>query len=369
MNVAVSIPLLSLKEQHAELMGELQAAASRVLASGVFISGPEVKAFEAEFASALKLPRLLGVSNGTDALRLALEACGVGPGDEVVLPAFTFIATATAVSALGAVPVLADVDPKTLTLDPASAKKAVTKKTKAIVPVHLYGQPADIDAIKALGLRVVEDAAQAHGAKYKGRPVGALGDLAAFSFYPSKNLGALGDAGAISGSGELMDAVAELRNCGRKPGGPVYEHVRVGHNCRLDELQAALLRVKLKHLAKWTAARRAIASVYDRGLRDLPIILPPLGSAEAQTEGCFHLYVIQTERRDALAAFLKDNGIGSGVYYPIAVHQQPAYKNLGGSFPVSEKACKTVLALPMYPELPGADADRVVEAVRKFFKA
>lgn len=366
--MATSIPLLSLKEQHAELMPELQAAASRVLASGSFISGPEGKAFEAEFAAALELPRVLGVSNGTDALRLALEACGVGPGDEVVLPAFTFIATATAVSALGAVPVPADVEPATLTLDPASAKKAVTKKTRAVLPVHLYGQPADIDAFKPLGLRIVEDAAQAHGAQYKGRPVGALGDLAAFSFYPSKNLGALGDAGGISGGdAALLDVCAELRNCGRKPGGPVYEHVRVGHNCRLDELQAALLRVKLKHLAKWTKARRNIAALYDAGLKGLPLVLPPLGSAG--TEGCFHLYVIQTEKRDALAAFLKEAGIGTGVYYPIAVHQQPAYKSLGGSFPVSEKACKTVLALPMYPELPLADAGRVVEAVRKFFKA
>jgi dTDP-4-amino-4,6-dideoxygalactose transaminase len=316
------------------------------------------------------VPRVLGVSNGTDALRLALEACGVGPGDEVIVPAFTFIATATAVSALGAKPVLADVDPKTLTLDPASARKVLTKKTKAVVPVHLYGQPADVDALKGLGVRLVEDAAQAHGALYKGRPVGALGDLAAFSFYPSKNLGAAGDAGAISGpasSTALLDACAELRNCGRKPGAPVYEHVRVGHNCRLDELQAAVLRVKLKRLSSWTARRRALAAVYDGGLRGLPLQLPSLGSADG-TSPCFHLYVVRTDRRDALAARLKAAGIGSGVYYPKPVHKQPAYAALGGSFPVSEKASREVLALPLYPELSDADAARVVDSVRAFFK-
>ena len=337
-------------------------AAGRVLSSGVFISGPEVAAFEKEFAAALKLPRALGVSNGTDALRLALEACGVGPGHEVIVPAFTFIATATAVSALGAKPVLADVDERTLTLDPAAAKAAVTPRTKAVVAVHLYGHAADIDALKPLKLRIVEDAAQAHGATFKGRPVGALGDLAAFSFYPSKNLGAAGDAGAITGSdAALLDACAELRNCGRKPGGPAYEHVRIGHNCRLDELQAAILRVKLKRLADWTARRRALAARYNNGLAGLPLTLPQLDG------GCFHLYVVRTERRDELAAALKKAGIGSGVYYPTPIHKQPAYAELGGSFPVSEKASRTVLALPMFPELSDSDADRVIEAVRTFF--
>lgn len=343
-------------------MPELKEAAERVLSSGAFIMGPEGRAFEEELAKTLGLPRVLGCSNGTDALRLALEACGVGPGDEVVLPAFTFIATATAVSALGAKPVLADVEPETLTLDPDAAKAAVTKRTKVVLPVHLYGHAADVDPLKRLGVRVVEDCAQAHGAVYKGKPVGALGDLSAFSFYPSKNLGALGDAGAVSGgNAALLDVCAELRNCGRKPGGPVYEHVRVGHNCRLDELQAALLRVKLRRFAGWTARRRALAARYNDGLGGLPLGLPLLDG------GCFHLYVIRTERRDELAAHLSKAGIGTGVYYPTPIHQQPAYAGLGGSFPVSEKASKTVLALPMFPELSDSDADRVIASVRKFF--
>lgn len=343
-----------------------------VLDSGTFILGPEGRAFESEFGAALGLPRVLGVDSGTSALELALKACGVGPGDEVIVPTFTFIATATAVCALGATPVMADVDDAALTLGPAGIKSALTSKTKAVVPVHIYGQPADMDGVlraaKAYGLKVVEDCAQAHMSRYKGKPAGALGDVAAFSFYPSKNLGAAGDAGAIATTdAALATACEELRNCGRQPGAS-YNHVRVGFNCRLDEIQAAILRVKLRRLARWTAQRRALAAFYNEALAGLPLRLPSLG--RDGTQPSFHLYVVRSPRRDALAAHLKQRGIGSGVYYPIPVHRQPAFAGLakaGRAFPVAERACAEVLALPLYPELSRAEAARVVKAVREFF--
>ena len=369
----VDIPLLTLKGQHAEIGAQVKAAVARVLDSGVYILGPENKAFDAEFAAAVGSKFCLGVDSGTSALELALEAAGVGPGDEVIVPTFTFIATATAVSVLGAVPVFADCDPVTLTLDPKSVEKLVTKKTKALVPVHIFGQPADMDPLMALAkthkLSVIEDCAQSHLATYKGRLAGSIGDLAAFSFYPSKNLGAAGDAGAVTtDDAKLRDAVNELRNCGRSAAAG-YNHVRVGHNCRLDEVQAAVLRVKLLRLEAWTAARRKVAARYDAGLQGLPLKLPPLGGAG--TVPVFHLYTVRTDRRDELAAFLRSRGIGTGVYYPTPVHLQPAYagKLAPGSLPESEKASREVLSLPMYPELPAADADRVIEAVRAFFKA
>ncbi|UPT73613.1 MAG: DegT/DnrJ/EryC1/StrS family aminotransferase [Elusimicrobiota bacterium] len=370
---AVTIPLLTLKDQHAEIGAEVKAAVARVLDSGVFILGPENKAFDAEFAAAVGAKFCLGVDSGTSALELALEAAGVGPGDEVVVPTFTFIATATAVSVLGATPVFADVDPVTLTLDSASVLKKLTSRTKAIVPVHIFGQPADMDPLMDLArsrkLAVVEDCAQSHLATYKGRLAGSIGDLAAFSFYPSKNLGAAGDAGAVTtGDEKLRDAVNELRNCGRSAAAG-YNHVRVGHNCRLDEIQAAVLRVKLLRLEAWTNARRKIAALYDDGLKGLPLKLPPLGSGG--TKPVFHLYTVRTERRDALAAHLRAAGIGTGVYYPVSAHQQPAYAALGakgGPLPVAEAASREALSLPMYPELPAADAARVVAAVRAFFK-
>lgn len=370
---AVSIPLLTLKDQNAAIGAEVKAAVARVLDSGVFILGPENKAFDAEFAAAMGAKFSLGVDSGTSALELALEAAGVGPGDEVIVPTFTFIATATAVSVLGATPVFADVDPVTLTLDPRSALSKITAKTKAIVPVHIFGQPADMDPLldlaKSKKLAVIEDCAQSHLSTYKGRLCGSLGDLGAFSFYPSKNLGAAGDAGAVTTNDpKLRDAVNELRNCGRSAAAG-YNHVRVGHNCRLDEVQAAVLRVKLLRLEAWTAARRKVAALYDEGLKGLPVKLPPLGSDG--TKPVFHLYTLRTERRDALAEHLRSRGIGTGVYYPASVHQQPAYAALGakaGPLPVAEAASREVLSLPMYPELPGADAARVVEAVRSFFK-
>ncbi len=370
---AVDIPLISLKGQQAETGADIKAAVARVLDSGVYILGPENKAFDAEFAAAMGAKFCLGVDSGTSALELALEAAGVGPGDEVIVPTFTFIATATAVTVLGAVPVFADCDPVTLTIDPRHAEKLVTAKTKAIVPVHIFGQAADMDGIMALAksrkLAVIEDCAQSHLATYKGRLLGSIGDLAAFSFYPTKNLGAAGDAGAVTTNSEkLRDAVNELRNCGRSAAAG-YNHVRVGHNCRLDEVQAAVLRVKLLRLEAWTASRRKLAALYDQGLAGLPLDLPPLGSEG--TKPVFHLYTVRTERRDALQAHLRAAGIGSGVYYPAPVHRQPAYAALGakaGPLPVSERASKEVLSLPMFAELTSSEVGRVVDAVRSFFK-
>ena len=370
--IATDIPLLSIKAQNAALAGELKDAVCRVLDSGAFILGNENKGFDLEFAEAIGAPFCLGVDSGTSALELALEAVGVGPGTEVIVPSFTFIATATAVSVLGATPVFADVDEATLTLDPRSVEKLIGPKTKAIVPVHVFGQPADMDPLMALakskGLSVIEDCAQSHLATYKGKGTGTLGHANAFSFYPTKNLGAAGDAGAITLSDpDLRDRILELRNCGRTIGA-AYHHARVGHNCRLDEMQAAILRIKLRHLKAWTAARKRIAGLYHEGLRDLPLRLPPLGSSG--TEPVFHLFTVRLERRDALAEHLKRQGIGCGVYYPIPVHLQPAYAALKPrvSLAVSEKASAQALSLPMFAELADADVERVIGAVRAFFK-
>ncbi len=369
---AADIPLLSIKAQNAALAEELKAAACRVLDSGAFILGPENKGFDAEFAAATGAKHALGVDSGTSALELALEAAGVGPGDEVIVPAFTFVATATAASVLGARPVFADVDPETLTLDPRSAERLITAKTKAIVPVHLFGHPADMDALGALaqarGITIVEDCAQSHLARYKGRPVGGFGAAAAYSFYPTKNLGAAGDAGALTtDSAEMRDRLLVLRNCGRSLGA-AYQYERVGHNCRLDEIQAAILRVKLKHLPRWNDARRRVAALYREGLKGVPgLTLPPAG--EGGTQPVFHLFTVRSSRRDALAEHLKSRGVGCGVYYPSPLHLSAAYASLGGragDCPESERACREVLSLPMFAELPDDAVARVIDAVRAF---
>ncbi|HVE15029.1 MAG TPA: DegT/DnrJ/EryC1/StrS family aminotransferase [Elusimicrobiota bacterium] len=370
--MSAAIPLIDLKTQYAGLREELAQAAQRVMDSGVFILGPEGRAFEAEFAAAQGVPHCAGVASGTQGLQLALEALGVGPGDEVAVPAFTFIATATAAAALGAKPVFVDVGPDTLTLDPADLERRLTPKVKAVVPVHLYGQPADMDPILAVAkrrkLRVVEDCAQSHLTRYRGKPVGALGDIGVFSFYPSKNLGALGDAGLLStADAKLHDECVALRNVGRRPG-QQYLHARLGHNGRLDELQAAFLRVKLKRLEAWTEGRRKIAAFYRKGLAGLPLGLPP---AEAPGDRqVYHLFVVRTPRRDELAAHLTKAGVGNGVYYPTPLHLQPPFQHIGhkeGDFPASERACREVLALPMYPELSEERAGAVVSAVKSFF--
>lgn len=368
----MNIPLMDLRTQYSQIRQELLEAASRVLDSGAYILGPEGRAFESEFAKALGLAHAAGVSSGTKALELSLEALGVGPGDEVAVPAFTFIATATAVTAKGARPVFVDVDPRSLTLDPKDLERRLTPKTKAVIPVHLYGYPADMDPIlavsKAHGVRVLEDCAQAHLAAYNGRPAGGIGDMGAFSFYPSKNLGALGDAGAVTTrSPELHDLVLMLRNCGRPPG-KQYEHARLGHNSRLDDLQAAFLRVKLKRLPDWTARRRAVADLYRSKLAGLPVVLPP--EEGGGTSHVYHLFIIQAPKRDELASRLQAAGIGCGVYYPRPLHLLEAFKGLGGKpgdFPQAERACSEVLALPMYPELSPDMVERVAKAIREFY--
>jgi dTDP-3-amino-3,4,6-trideoxy-alpha-D-glucose transaminase len=363
--MAMRIPLVDLAAQYRTLAPELEEAARRVLAGTRYILGPEVEAFEREFAAACGVPHAIGVANGTDALAIALRALGVGPGDEVVTVPNTFIATQEAIAHVGAKPVFADVDPATHTLSPAALERALTLRTRAIVPVHLYGHPADMDPVielaRARSVPVLEDAAQAHGARYRGRPVGALGDAAAFSFYPGKNLGAAGDAGAIvTRDPDLASRMRRLRNHGRTQ---KYVHEELGWNSRLDELQAALLRVKLPHLPRWNARRRELAARYRERLAGwLPCVAP----AE-WAEPAYHLFVIEVGERDALLERLRTAGIEAGVHYPVPLHLQPAGRHLGcarGSFPVSERLAERILSLPLYPEMSDELQDAVLDALR-----
>jgi dTDP-4-amino-4,6-dideoxygalactose transaminase len=364
------VPLVDLAAQYPQIRPEIDAAIARVLDATSFILGNEVAEFEASFSAFLGSRGTVGVASGTSALQLALLASGVGPGDEVITTAHTFIATAEAISHTGATPVFVDIEPRTFNLDPERVAVAVTARTRAIVPVHLYGQAADMPAISRLaaehGLRVVEDAAQAHGAEVDGRRCGTLGDLASWSFYPGKNLGAYGDAGAVSGNdASLLAGVRKLRDHGRTT---KYEHDQIGFGERLDALQAAILGVKLRRLEAWTEDRRSVAARYDAGLAGLPIGLP----AEAPgRRHVFHLYVIRSERRDDLLAHLKAAGIDAGIHYPVPLHLQPAYASLGvrrGDLPETERAASEVLSLPIYPELAEDDQARVIEAVRSFFE-
>lgn len=345
----------------------MEGAIRRVVEGGRFILGEEVEAFEREFASYLGARHAIGVGNGTDALHLALRALGVGPGDEVITVPFTYIATTEAISMAGARFVFVDVDPKTYTLDPRGIEGRLTPRTKAILPVHLFGHPAELGALSELaagrGLRLLEDAAQAHGARYRGRAVGTWGDMGAFSFYPAKNLGALGDAGALVTHGfDLARRARLLRDHGRKDR---YEHILEGTNSRLDALQAALLRVKLRHLSAWNQGRRLLASRYLRRLRDLPgLICPPGPTPEA--EPVYHQFVIQVAARDTLKARLESAQIEPAVHYPRPLHLQPAYGGLGfrrGDFPVSEALSERVLSLPIYPELTEEDQDRICDVI------
>lgn len=372
MSVEAAVPLLDLKRQYALLRPALMAAAERVLDSGVFVMGPEGAAFEAEFAAAVGARRCVGVSSGAQALSVALEALGIGRGDAVAVPAFTFVATAVAALELGAVPVLVDVSPDGLTMDPADLKRRLTPAVKAVIPVHLYGRSADMDPLLEVahkaGLKVVEDCAQSHLALYKGRPAGTLGDFGAFSFYPSKNLGALGDAGALTTSEDGLAALAaSLRNCGRGPSAH-YDHPRVGHNYRLDELQAAFLRVKLTRLPAWTEGRRRAAALYRKALAGLPLKLP--AEDRPGDRQVYHVFCVRSERRDALKAHLEARGVMTAVYYPTPLHLLGALKGLGyraGDFPESERAAREVLALPMFPELGDAEVAQVAKAVRSFY--
>jgi len=350
-----SIPFLDVKASYEELKDELDAAYQRVAASGWFVLGSELEAFEEEFARYCGAKFCVGVGNGLEALHLTLRAWEIGPGDEVIVPSNTFIATWLAVTYAGATPVPVEPVDAMFNLDPGRIEAAVTPRTKAIVAVHLYGQPADMDPICEVaqrhGLKVLEDAAQAQGAKYKGRRTGALGDAAGFSFYPGKNLGALGDAGAVTTSdAELARRLRMLRNYGsaRK-----YVHEMAGFNSRLDELQAALLRVKLKYLDEWNTRRRVVADWY---FMHLPKVFPDLALpfVPAWAEPCWHLYVIRSRNRNSFQQSLTARGIGTLIHYPAPPHLQGAYRNLGhsaGSFPLAEAIAREVLSLPMGPHL------------------
>ncbi len=356
------IPFLDLTPHHRPLKAAFLKKLGDLIDRNEFILGAEVDAFEKEFAAYCGAANGIGVSNGYDALRLTLEAMGIGPGDDVLIPAFTFAATAFAVSHSGAAPRLVDVDPETFTIDPAKIEAAITPRTRAIMPVHLFGHPADMDPVNEIagkhGLKVIEDAAQAHGARYKGKRVGGLANAGCFSFYPSKNLGGLGDAGmVVTNDPAITDRIRVLRNCGSKVR---YVHDFVGYNNRLDSFQAALLRIKLKGLDKANGKRRKIAGIYDR------LLAYQAPKVRDWAEPVHHLYVIRTESRDKLKERLTAANIGCGVYYPIPLHLQPCYRGLGyseGQFPVSERLAREVLALPMFPELTPAQAKRVAGVV------
>ncbi len=367
-----AVPFVDLKAQFAAIENELRVAIDRVLASQRLILGPEVKSLEHEIADYSACAHAIGVSSGTDALLVSLMALDVGPGDEVITTAYSFFATAGVIVRLGAKPVFVDIEPATFNMDPVLTAAAVTPRTKAIVPVHLYGQCMEMDPIldvaSAHGLAVVEDAAQAIGATYKDRPAGSLGDIGCFSFFPTKNLGALGDGGMVVTNGQ---ALAEKIGCLRQHGAnPKFHHALVGGNFRLDAIQAAVLRVKLKHLDGWTDARRLNADLYGKklaaaGLPESVLRIPQV----RQTRHVYHQYVIRARRRDALGEHLRQQGIGCGIYYPLPLHLQECFAALGhqaGDMPVAEAAAGESLALPMYPELTVDQIDTVVAAVTGF---
>jgi dTDP-4-amino-4,6-dideoxygalactose transaminase len=365
------LPFVDLRAQRIALDGALERACVGALHSGDYILGAEVAAFEEEFARYCGVRHAVGVASGTSALELALRALEVGPGDEVITAANTFVATTLAIAQTGARPVLADVDPLTYTIDPRSVATAITSRTRAIVPVHLYGQCAEmgpiLDVARDHGLAVVEDACQAHGALYQGRRAGSFGDAAAFSFYPSKNLGAAGDAGMIvTDDDALAEMVRLLRNYGQRE---KYHSDLRGQNSRLDTLHAALLRVKLPRLDGWNEARRVHAARYQQVLWGLPVALP---AVRPGSEHVWHLFVVRVPRRDAVRALLAEQGVETGIHYPVPVHLQPAHSDLAyrpGDFPISERNARDILSLPMYPEMPAWAPERVAEALRAAFHA
>ncbi|MER9411333.1 DegT/DnrJ/EryC1/StrS family aminotransferase [Mesorhizobium sp. M0589] len=359
------IPFVDLKAQYTTIKLEVDAAIQRTLESCQFILGADVAEFEKEFAAYSQAAFGVGVNTGTSALHLGLLAAGIGPGDEVITSPFTFVATVAAIYYTGATPVLVDIDPATYTIDPAQIEAAVTPATKAIIPIHLYGQPADMDPIMAIarkhGLMVLEDACQAHGAEYKGKRVGAIGDMAAFSFYPGKNLGAYGEGGMLTTNiADHNRAVRMLRDWGAER---KYHHEVKGYNYRLEGLQGAVLRVKLKHLDRWTEQRRATAARYDAMFAGIGLSTP---FVRDDVRHVYHIYAVRTPDRARWGEALNAQGIQSGIHYPIPVHLLPAYADLGykqGQFPHAEKAAAEVLSLPMFPELTEQQQDAVVAAV------
>lgn len=360
------IPFVDLKLQYQTIKADVERAIAKVLDNAQYVLGPEVEAFEREFAAYSGGLAGIGVNTGTSALHLALLAAGVGPGDEVVTVPFTFVATVAAIGYTGARPVFVDVDPRTYTMDPSQLEAAITERTKAIMPVHLYGQAADMDPIMEIarrrGLVVIEDAAQAHGAEYKGRRVGSIGDIGCFSFYPGKNLGAYGEGGmVVTNRPEFERTVRMLRDWGAEQ---KYHHVLKGYNYRLEGLQGAILRVKLQHLEAWTEARRAHAAKYDELLVDAGVSTP---YAAPDRRHVYHVYAVRTPDRETLQRKLAQRGIQTGIHYPIPVHLQPAWAELGhrtGDFPIAEQLAREVLSLPMFPELTPHQITTVAKEVR-----
>jgi dTDP-4-amino-4,6-dideoxygalactose transaminase len=363
-NLRRAIPLVDLKMQRQSIIEDLQVAIAKVIDRCDFILGQELSMFENEFAEYCQVPFAIGVASGTDALHLACRALDLGADDEVIVPAMTFASTGFAVSLAGARPVLVDVRAEDALIDPGKIEAAITRRTKAIIPVHLYGQCADMDAVCAIAakhsLAVIEDAAQAHGAVYRGKRAGNLGDIGCFSFYPGKNLGAYGDGGLVTTArSDIAERIALLRNCGSRV---KYHHEEIGLNSRLDTLQAAILQVKLKRLDEWNAARRRIASHYDLGLSGVTGV----DRTSHDPGSVYHLYVVKVAARDAVLQTLNAQGIGAGIHYPFALHELKAYAALGyrpGDFPVAEDWARRCLSLPIYPELSLSEADACVAAL------
>ena len=368
----MNVPFLDLKSHHAALRNEINDAIQDVIDAAAFAGGPFVTRFESDFAAYCNCRYAIGVGSGTEALWLTLLALDIGTGDEVITVPNTFMATAEAITYCGARPVFVDVDERTYTMDPVALEEAVTSKTKAIIPVHLLGQPADIDPIRRIaceqGAFVIEDACQAHGAEYKGHKVGAFGDAACFSFYPGKNLGAFGEAGAVvTNNPALEEKIRILRDHGQAC---KYHHSMIGWNCRMDGIQAAVLQIKLRHLDRGNQLRRSHAAHYDRALSGIEEVVTPVQAAYAWH--VYHVYAIRVPDRNELMRLLADKGIGCGVHYPIPIHLQPAYRNLGyqrGAFPITERCASEFVSLPMYPELSLDQIEMVAENVREVITA
>ncbi len=361
---SLSIPQGDLAREYAEIKDEIDEATARVLARGYFLLGPETDAFESEFAAWLGVKYVVACASGTEALTLALRALDIGDGDEVLVPTNTCVPTATGVRLAGATPIPTDADAHTLTMCPKSARRAMGSKTKAVIPVHLFGGPADLDALKGLGLPIIEDCAQAHGTIYRGQKAGTIGVMSCFSFYPSKNLGAYGDAGAVAtNDAALAERLRRLRNYGQTRRD---HHEEEGLNSRIDELQAAILRVKLRHLDGWNARRAKMAERFDAAFKGLPLFRPETVDGGRSV---YHLYPVLSARRDAMRDFLEERGVITRVHYPTPLHLQPCYRNWGygeGSFPVAEVAAKNLLSLPFFPHLRDEELEFIAGAVRQF---
>lgn len=370
----MKIPLVDLKANYLSIKDEIDSTISRVVENSIFIMGKEVEEFDKNFAKFVNANYSIGVGNGTLALHLALLTTGIKKGDEVILPVNTFIATSEAISYCGARPIFVDVEEDTYNINPDLIKKAITNKTKAIIPVHLYGNPCNVDKIMEIAqensLKIIEDCAQAHGAEYKGKKIGNFGEVSTFSMFPAKILGAFGDAGAVvTNNDELAKKVRLLRNHGKST---KYEHLIEGYNYRIDALQAAILNVKLKHLDKWIEKRREVASLYNKLFSENNLLkFVKIPNENKDGKHCYYMYVIRVKNREKLQAYLKENNIATGIHYPIPLHLQPAYKHLNykkGDFLIAEKLADEILSLPMYPELTTEQVNYIADKIKDFYK-